>query len=259
VDGVIDDMLSPTAPGHPAGSGVVVDPAQVLPHHAPTVGPRATVLVCGVALAALVCLTVASRGGAVPALDVELHEWVMAHRSDAGIALARVVTVGGITTWTLPTLVVVGMLAAPARRAWRSRLGAGALLAGAASLGVVAGLALNSLVGRVRPPVADWAGAAGGPSFPSGHTTAATLFALSCAWALSGRVGRPGGRRALWIAAALWAGLVGWSRVWLGVHWPSDVVAGWLVGGAWMCLVVLTATWARRRWGTGRGGPDRAG
>lgn len=48
---------------------------------------------------------------------------------------------------------------------------------GVASAGVYAGLRINALVARVRPAVADWVGTAGGSSFPSGHTTNATLFA----------------------------------------------------------------------------------
>ncbi|HEY2286646.1 MAG TPA: phosphatase PAP2 family protein, partial [Streptosporangiaceae bacterium] len=101
---------------------------------------------------------------------------------------------------------------------------------------------LNHLVGRARPPVADWAGAASGLSFPSGHTTAATLAALSGAWVLAARA-RPGWpRRAVWAGAAACAVTVGWSRVWLGVHWPTDVTAGWLFGVAWTAACVAAIT-----------------
>src|SRR5690606_5201006 len=102
----------------------------------------------------------------------------------------------------------------------------------------------------LRAPVYDWAGAAGGPSFPSGHTTAATVFALCCVWALSPRVRRDGGRRgmrALWLGAAGYALVVGWTRVWLGVHWSSDVLGGWLYGTAWCSLAAAVLLLTRRR------------
>jgi len=49
------------------------------------------------------------------------------------------------------------------------------------------------------------------------------------------------------IIAALLAMLVGTSRVYLGVHWPSDVLAGWSLGAAWAFGVALLARWLARR------------
>jgi undecaprenyl-diphosphatase len=199
------------------------------------------------AVAVMLTAVVALRTAGPQLVDEQIHAWVLAHRGGADTALARASTWGGVTYLTLPLLVVVGA-AARTRRSARSRLGAGALLAGVASVGVYAGLLVNAWVGRARPPVADWAGTAGGPAFPSGHTTAATLFALSCAWAIAPRLrpGRP--RAALWCGAALYAGLVGWSRVWLGVHWPSDVAGGWLFGVAFAALAAAALAALRRRW-----------
>jgi len=192
---------------------------------------------------ALLTVIIARHGAPVRSLDENLHAWAIAHRGGLDSAVARAITTGGDTALTLPTLLVVGALVPRGPRAVRSRLWAGILLAGSASIGVYVGLAINSWIGRVRPPFADWATTAGGPAFPSGHTTAATLFALACGWALSGRVGPGWPRAALWGTAAAYSLAVGVSRVWLGVHWPTDVMGGWLYGVTWSCLVgALTMT-----------------
>jgi membrane-associated phospholipid phosphatase len=244
----IQDALSPTAPGEPLASGVVVD----LPGVVPIIGVRLSrIRWLGIGAAsplALLTIAVARHSGPIQHFDNAIHSWVVSHRSAASLSIARAITWGGVTRVTLPALVLVGALALRGHRPLGTRLGSGVLLAGAASVGIYLEIGLNSMVGRARPPVADWAGTAGGPAFPSGHTTAATIFAASCAWALTTRirVGRP--RVVLWSVAGAFALAAGWSRVWLGVHWPTDVVGGWLFGVSWSALAVVTVVAARRRW-----------
>jgi undecaprenyl-diphosphatase len=117
------------------------------------------------------------------------------------------------------------------------------------------GLVINSSVGRPRARIEDWAGVAGGPSYPSGHTTAATVFALLCAWALTGRAGPSRARVVPWIAAVVFALTIGWTRVWLGVHWPSDVAGGLLYGAAWSATFLAVVS--RRRSRQAMRSPDR--
>jgi undecaprenyl-diphosphatase len=238
----------------------VAPPAQDAPRWLPLVGA-----VGALGAGALVVLSVRTGGSAWP-VDRTVHAWVLEHRRSVDTAVAAAVTWLGATSVALPTLAVVGAALPRGRRRPRDRAAAALLLVGTASLGIWLGLLVNQAVGRERPPLADWWGNAGGPAFPSGHTTAATVAAGTLAWALAARVRSPRGRLVLWSSAAVVAMLVGWSRVWLGVHWPSDVLAGWLLGASWVALVVSGVAIAerqrsarRRRPGRLRRGPTHAG
>lgn len=102
---------------------------------------------------------------------------------------------------------------------------------GGAELGTI----VKQLVGRVRPPTAlALVGTPDSSGFPSGHALFGVLFAGSVLFVLLPRVktaGRRGALLALGLAAAF---LVGVSRAYLGVHWPSDVLAAWCLGAAWL-------------------------
>lgn len=97
------------------------------------------------------------------------------------------------------------------------------------------GQGLKLLFARPRPQLFPWLTAARGWSFPSGHTLTATVLGGLLAWLMGWRLS--GWRQvALWVGAGLWVVLVGLSRVYLGVHYPSDVLASLAVGG--LCLLV---------------------
>jgi membrane-associated phospholipid phosphatase len=248
VTDAIKETLSPTAPGQPEDSGVVVDLSQVVPGTTPAISGVSWIGICAAFLFATLAVFVARHTNAIQTFDGHMHTWAVAHRGHLGTSIARLITRGGLSALTLPTLVVVGALVPGGHKAARTRLGAGVLLAAVAGLGGFLELSLNTWIHRARPPVSDWAGTAGGASFPSGHTTAATLFALFCAWALTART-RPGWTRiALWTVAGVYALAVGWSRIWLGVHWPTDVLGAWMYGVAWLALSAWAMVVVRRRW-----------
>lgn len=104
--------------------------------------------------------------------------------------------------------------------------------------------ALKAAVGRPRPVWPDPVDSAHYAAFPSGHALTATVVCGLLVWLVhvygAGRALR---RTALGVAVVSVAG-VGITRVWLGVHWASDVLGGWLLGGA----LVASAVAAHLRW-----------
>ena len=110
------------------------------------------------------------------------------------------------------------------------------LLALTVALGWVVNSALKSLVGRPRPQIVPHLMEAGGNSFPSGHSFNSAVVYISIALALAAISRRHSVRTTVIAASLLLSMIIAWSRVWLGVHWPSDVIAGWLGGAGWAFL-----------------------
>ncbi|MGI5452528.1 phosphatase PAP2 family protein [Streptomyces sp. CA-249302] len=113
------------------------------------------------------------------------------------------------------------------------------------ALGNVLQQALKAAVDRPRPTWPDPVDSAHYAAYPSGHAMTATIVCGLLLWLVHHyAAGRAASRTALWSAAISVTG-VGLTRVWLGVHWPSDVVGGWLLGA----MVVTVAVLVHRRWG----------
>ena len=144
-----------------------------------------------------------------------------------------------LVTASASTLVVTGLTLALGIWWWRQSgrrpevIILFATVAGSAALGQV----LKSLYRRPRPQIFPWLAAAGGWSFPSGHTLAAMALGGSVAW-LVGWQQSSRRRVAMWGVAGLWTLLVGLSRVYLGVHYPTDVLASVSVGV--LCLLLAS-------------------
>lgn len=165
-------------------------------------------------------------------LDPRLHAWVLRHRSAVAGGFFGAVTWLGASVVTVPMLVGAGVLLRRRRRTWRPLLQVAAVYGVTVLLRAV----IADLVHRSRPPMADWLMPVHGWAYPSGHTTqAVTAFGLIvwCAWPhVSARL-----RWAMAAAATLLSGLVAASRVYLGVHWLSDVL------GAGALSVAALAAW----------------
>ena len=156
------------------------------------------------------------------------------------VTTLQVLTAPGatVTTWVVLTTLTVVLLV---RRRSRVAVFVAVTGLGAATLSPL----IKQIVDRLRPVVDTPVAAAGGPSFPSGHTLGVTVWVGVVLLVLLPVV--PAAHRRL--AVAVGVGLVvvvGLTRIALGVHFVSDVIAGWLVGSGWL-LVTATAFRAWRR------------
>ncbi|MFD4947695.1 phosphatase PAP2 family protein [Streptomyces sp. NPDC058239] len=211
--------------------------ARSVPVASPLRAPLVAVLVGLLGLVGLTVLVLATRHGSPPALDRAGHDWSLRHRPSGLVATARAVTATGTGVFPYGTAVIAGLVAG---RDTRRRLGyaAGALTFLLLAQGVRYGL--MELIARPRPPLGDWATHASGFAFPSGHATTSALMAGLLLTALGLRTRGGTGPRPLRTAVAVlvvcWAAAVGVSRVLLGVHWATDVLAGWLFATVWIGL-----------------------
>lgn len=204
-------------------------------------GSRASrrVLLIAAAVAAFVVLawSVTAVHGRPFGIDRALHTWAVTHRPPIAILLARMATDTGTGPLPYAAALIAGWTVCRpgtcARREAASAVAAAAVLAG----GQLTRLAVAAAVARPRPPAADWAAAASGHAFPSGHTTTSAIAAGLLAWAAL-RLNRPMVGRICASLCICWTAAVGATRVYLGVHWPSDVLGGWLLAACWLAAVL---------------------
>ncbi|MGW3914538.1 phosphatase PAP2 family protein [Streptomyces sp. NPDC005070] len=185
----------------------------------------------------LLTLVVTTHEGAPLSGDSELASWSLAHRPEIPLALARGVTYTGTGAVPYVLVVVAGLLFGHTARQRVTTVTACVCALAAAQ---TVRFAVMSLIARPRPPVENWATHASGWSFPSGHTTTSAVAGGILVLAVLARA--PQSRRALALLIGCWAVLVGLSRVYLGVHWFSDVVGGWLFALCWLSLLVYVVT-----------------
>ena len=113
--------------------------------------------------------------------------------------------------------------------------------------GSVLSTTLKLLFSRSRPDLVEQLDRTFTSSFPSAHAMVSMLAWLTLAAVLTRFVDSPRLRAFIVAAAAALSLLIGSSRVYLGVHWPSDVIAGWLAGLCWASVCWLAAHYLSRR------------
>jgi membrane-associated phospholipid phosphatase len=182
-----------------------------------------------IAFLALALVTQQSQGGRLARLDHVAMTTLRRHnRPRAAVTAARI-----ISALAEPAVVAPLMTGVVLRTARRTGWRAGCLPLVAATAGAEARRILSRAVARPRPPASWWLAEPEGFSLPSKHATLAALAAGACA-----RHAGASGPASHLIAVLAGAG-VGASRVYLGVHWPSDILAACLFAEGWLHLADL--------------------
>ncbi|MFL1873871.1 phosphatase PAP2 family protein [Hansschlegelia beijingensis] len=157
------------------------------------------------------------------------------------IMMADVTALGGVTVLTLLTVLVVSYLLVT-RRFANAALVAGSVIGGA----ILTNL-LKNVFARPRPDLVDHLVAVHSMSFPSGHAMGAAATFLTLGALLARTERKKVVRGYIFAVAGLLTLMVGFSRVFLGVHYPTDVLAGWTLGAAWALLCWMIARWLKPR------------
>lgn len=156
-------------------------------------------------------------------------------------AMVDITALGGETVLTLIVALTVGYLLA-ARHLLTAALVFGGTVSG--SIAVAVG---KALVGRARPAVVEHLVEVSSASFPSGHAANSALIYLTIALIVMQIVPQRGARWFLFAATIALVTVIGISRLYLGVHWPSDVLAGWSAGSLWALGWWGFGSWLRLR------------
>lgn len=179
--------------------------------------------------------------GDLTSMDGGIGVWLHTHATDlATLVLTGVTQLGAAHVLLVITLVTAGALLLQRRIAHAALMGAA--LAGGHAFNAL----LKAVFERPRPSFSDPLATATGFSFPSGHAMISLTVYGALAFVIAARVGS---RRAQLLVLSSAVGLVlaiGFSRVYLGVHYASDVLAAYSAGLAWLMICALALLTAAR-------------
>lgn len=209
-----------------------------------------TVIVVAIAAVGLLLVMIDSGAG-IARSDLPLAEWAAEQSTETSTDVLRLISRPGGTSAVVVLAAVVAVIELRRAGSW----------AGPALLTITVGgqFALTNLikwiVDRARPDLEPLTGFAGA-SFPSGHSAAAAAT-FACIALLLGRGRSPGVRAVLAALAVAIATAVAATRVLLGVHWFTDVIAGLLVGWAWLAIWSIAFGGRLLRFGAPVGAAER--
>jgi undecaprenyl-diphosphatase len=185
--------------------------------------------------------------------DLDVWAWFVDHRAQPVTFVMKGVSVLADT----PGMAVLAIVAAALL--WRGRRRPEAAVVLAAAIGATLLIdGFKRLYGRVRPPAAEQLMTETNPALPSGHALGSIVVLGVLAAAVVLATHRTLLRVAAVAVAALGVLTIGVSRLYLGVHWLTDVVTGWFLGGAWLAVCITTLCVLTRRRASGQVGAQQA-
>jgi undecaprenyl-diphosphatase len=223
--------MDPQRPPHPPHPHALRDSA---------LAPGVAAFLVALAVFGLVAHDVV-RDGPLSTLDVALAQWLHAHATPAWVTMMLLVAQANSTV-AVSAYAVLAFALLWTRPARRDAITVAVAVAGVLGLNVLLKLAFQ----RARPSFEDPVLTLATYSFPSGHVAASTvLYGLLLAWSFR-HVRTSAGRAAVLALAAAAIALVGLSRMLLGVHYLSDVIAAVAEATAWLAVCFGTrAAWPR--------------
>ena len=198
--------------------------------------------VTGWAFGSVVSRVVADKGPA--SVDIQITRAIVDHRVGWLTTVLDAVTQGGSVPVLIPLVVVGGLVARKATGSWIPMLILAFSLAGA---GVLDDL-VKPLIGRAPPQMGPILVRSSDFAFPSGHATQSAAVYGGLAYVLAGCVRSWRAKVAWWTVAMVVVVVVGFSRVYLGAHWTTDVLGGFALGGVWLAAVLVTTSVVRGAW-----------
>jgi membrane-associated phospholipid phosphatase len=208
-------------------------------------------MVAAVALSVFLALAayVMSRHGEVP-VDVRIENFVRAHRTGWLVVTMKTITWLGSNVVLIPVVLGAASWFLLKRGDSGSAIELVVALVGSIILYDIA----KAVVHRARPPAIYRVGYNfSGASFPSGHSTSAIAVWGMLAFLLALRAS-PRRRKGLLVGAVVLIVAIGTSRIYIGAHWPTDVIGGFALGGAWFAGLVALDLSMRRPQGVGHRG-----
>ena len=207
-------------------------------------GPEAKLLwlFLGMSLFLLLALKIGSEVAEGDTLALDRTILVELRAATSGDGLVRdllrrlmldLTTLGNNELLALVALLAVGFLLVTDKRHMAGLLGAGVVL------GVAASAVLKLAYARARPDVVEHLVSVQTASFPSGHAMNSAVVYLTVAALLARGQRRRAARAYILCVGVGLTFLIGVSRLYLGVHWPTDVLVGWIFGASWAGLIAF--------------------